>query len=158
MTSRAFLLCLVSSLLACATTPRPVERVPVPPQLVPTSLGANAALERAQEMLRARGFETPHPLLTWDGPAPERAFARASGTLAPDEGMGSQRCTGAIEVVQVGTRSLDGGQTQLRLSCHTERLVDGPGGPRSCEVQREAGCPEAGDQAVTRIAFDAVGF
>lgn len=156
MTLRA-LLCLVATTLACATT-KTVERVPVPPQLVPTSLGGNAALERAQEMLRARGFETPHPLLSWDGSAPERAFARATGTLAPDEGMGSQRCTGAIEVVQAGTRSLEGGQTQLHLSCHTERLVDGPGGHRRCEVVRESGCPEAGDQAVARIAFDAVGF
>lgn len=157
MISRSFLLCLASMLLACATTAT-VERVPVPPQLVPTSLGANAALERAQEMLRARGFETPHPLLAWEGQSPERAFARATGKLAPDEAMNSQRCTGAIEVVQAGTRSIDGGRTQLQLSCHTERLVDGPGGHRKCEVQREAGCPEAGDQAVTRIAFDAVGF
>lgn len=157
MTSRSIVLAVACGLVACATT-RPAPKLPVAPQLIPTSLGANAALERAQELLRARGFETPHELLTADGPAPERGFARASGKLAPDEGMGSQRCTGAVEVVQAGTRAIEGGRTELHLSCHTERLVDGPGGPRSCEVQHEPGCPEAGDQAVARIAFDAVGF
>lgn len=145
--------------LACATTPQPTSNtLPVQPQLVPTAVAVSPALQRAELMLKARGFEQPHAVLPVSEETFERAVAFASAALTPDDGMGSQRCTGAVEVVQVAATAMDGGQTRLHLSCHTERLADGPSGPDECVLRLEPGCPEAGDQAVGRLALDAVGL
>lgn len=158
MTPRAVLFFIIALSLACATTSARPATLPVRPQLVPSSLGPEQALQRVTVLLQAQGFEQPREVLPAAGQEPEGGIAWATGNLAPDDGLGSQRCSGAIEVIQASARVLPGGRTQLGLSCHTERLVDGPSGHRTCDILREPGCAEAGDQMVARLALDSVGL
>lgn len=158
MTQRSLLFLLVALPSACATMSNTAETLPVQPQLVPSSLAPAQALQRVTTILHAHGFEEARDVLAPSGQAPGKSIAWASGKLVPDDLMGSQRCTGAIEVIQASAQMVDGCRTQLRLSCHTERLINGPSGHRSCDILRESGCAEAGDQMVGRLALDAVGL
>lgn len=153
MTQRTFAVLLAVMLGGCATS-KPPAMLPVQPQLVPSPLSAAHALQRVTELVQAHGFTHAHDVLASDGQASSPSIAWASGKLVSDDG---QRCSGAIEVVQASTRQLPGEQPMLGLSCHSERLVADES-TRKCRVVREAGCAEAGDQIVARLALDAVGL
>jgi hypothetical protein len=149
--------------IAGCVTPGPgaAPRVlPEPALVVPSRWDCLAAIEHVRERIESRGFLEEFPRVLEPGealeadPAGSRRLTRGTRSLDGDRVEAGQpaACLGETEVIQVRVLTTRSG-SELRMSCHTERLVSGPG---ACGRLLERGCARRGDAVLGELALQAV--
>lgn len=165
MSLRIVLVLVVAS--SCTTTPKPPpgraepEVMPAEATVVPARWDTPTAIDVARQRLERNGFMHELPPLLEPGersdqaPVGARLVTRATLPILERAAAVEQAadCWGEAEVIQVRALHVPAG-SELRMSCHTQRLALEQG---ACVRRIVVGCPRRGDALLGELSLAAIG-